>query len=234
MTEEAATKTEPKAEPYRGKYTEEELRTRGIGKYVGNRDYGYDTKKRTYLEEGVWTAFSKLRSSMKPIVTDDLGYVFHELGEHTAQIRIDTFLIHRAQGKSVSIPQPVVPQNALVKPDAAVAGKSKAELVLPLFNIEDFGDNAEVEIDTFRDLNWIYKNIAVKNVKPSDAPSPGAFAHLQYIQLNEQNMLDFYTKVYPRLIPAKSQLEGSKFNDDSRTIFSILERLSRESSDSQG
>jgi len=91
------------------KYTERELRDRGIGKFIESRDYGYDTKSRTYREEGVWQAFSKLRSSYRPLVTDDTGYVNHSLATKMAQVQIDTFLLRRAKGEDVSIPQPLVP-----------------------------------------------------------------------------------------------------------------------------
>ncbi len=37
----------------RGKYTEQELRDRGVGKFLGNRDYGWDTKISTYHDEDV-------------------------------------------------------------------------------------------------------------------------------------------------------------------------------------
>lgn len=104
---------------------------------------------------------------------------------------------------------------------------------LELVNIKEFGTAADAAIDPVRDLTWIYHNIAVKNVKPKDAPSPGAYAHLKFIQQNDENRVDFFTKVYPRIIPAKSQLDkAGTFNDDGRTDIELVDRLLRESEDS--
>ena len=98
-----------------------------------------------------------------------------------------------------------------------------------------FGDSVEAEIDPIRDLTWIYNHIAVKDVKPSDAPSPGAYAHLMFVQENNENRVDFFTKVYPRIIPSKSQVENtSKFYDYNRSTFDLLDRLLKEGEDGSG
>jgi len=221
MTEEIAPKTTPTG------YTEEQLLERHIGKRDVNQkeDYGWPVKRSAYKELGVYTEFNLLRHSLKPLLTDWKAYTNEEWVNKIAVLIMDTYLIRKSRGVKVSVPQPVVPKNAQI---AAAAGGSTVAPVITLFDMEAFGDNADAEIDVIKDLNWIYKNIAVKNLKPADAPSPGAYAHLQYIQTSEQNMLDFYTKVYPRLIPAKSQLDKANFNDDDRKTFDLLDRLSSE------
>lgn len=94
--------------------------------------------------------------------------------------------------------------------------------------LKELGDKL-VDIDPIADLTWIYQNILTKNPDVRTAPSPGAYAHLRFIQDSKEHMEDFYTKVYPRLIPAKSQIENmSKKYDDNRTVFDLLERLSGE------
>lgn len=209
--------------PPRG-YSEQELRDRGIGKYIEARMYGWDTKERTYREEKVKAAYVKLKSSFRPLVTDETGYVFHDLASKIAQKQIDTFLLRRSRGDDVVIPQPVAPKRVV----EAEGKKADGFLV----NMGDFGESADAEMDPVRDLTWIYNHVAVRDVEPCDAPSPGAYAHLKFIQQSADNMVDFFTKVYPRIIPSKSQIESlNKFNDDGRANFDILERLQGESED---
>ena len=206
------------------KYTESELRARHIGKYIEPRSYGWEEKARVYREEKVWQAFSALRSSIRPLVTDDAGYVWNEWANRIASIMIDTFLLRRTKGENVSLPQPLVPQSALN--DGEDGG------VIPMHDISEFGEVSD-KIDIQKNLIWIYNNLAVKNISPFNAPSPGAYAQLKFIQRSEQNMMDFLTKVFPKLIPSKSQLdEGDSNNDDDRTTFELLARLQGESTDS--
>lgn len=211
------------AEERKFKYTEQELRDRKIGKGVEVRGYGWEEKAGVYRDEGVWKAFAAIRVSFRAAVTDDNGYVYHEYAHRIATIIIDTFLLRRAKGENVTLPQPWVPQNVL---------NIDEDSVIPMHDMADFGEMPE-KLDIQKNLLWIYNNLAVKNVLPANAPSPGAYAQLKFIQLNEQNMMDFLTKVFPRLIPSKSQLDTpDKLNDDNRTNFELLERLQSEMSES--
>jgi hypothetical protein len=90
------------------------------------------------------------------------------------------------------------------------------------------------KIDTIADINWIYNHLMVADVTADDAPSPGAWAHLQYHRSTPEAMTDFFTKVYPRLIPAKSQKLQDKFHDDGRTTFDLLDRLLAEDEAGEG
>lgn len=199
-------------------YTEEELRRSQVGKYVDSQmGYGKEDKKRCYREQGIWTVYSKLRSYYRKCVTDETGWVDHDLATRVAQRQVDTFLILRAQGKEIAEP--------------AVSGEgvqsSHSEDGEELFNIEEFGGREGM--DPITDLTWIYNHLAVKGVKPGDAPNPGVYAHLRFIQKTQENMADFFTKVYPRIIPSKSDVEDkSKFRDDGRENFELLERVLKE------
>lgn len=204
-------------------YTEEELRRCHVGKYVDTRigtAAGAD-KTRCYRDQGVYPLYLQIRGWYKKQLTDETGYVFHDLANQVTEKIIDTYLILRARGKPIA--EPVVPGENVTA--VTPAGEAKG-----LLDLAEFGDSADAEMDPIRDLTWIYNNIAVRDVKPSDAPSPGAYAHLKFVQQNEENKVDFFTKVYPRIIPAKSQVENlSKFNDDNRATFDLLGRLSGES-----
>jgi hypothetical protein len=96
--------------------------------------------------------------------------------------------------------------------------------------------NWDGKIDTISDINWIYNHLMIADVKPEDAPSPGAWAHLQYHRSTPAAMDDFFTKVYPRLIPAKGTIQKmqDKFHDDGRTTFDLLDRLLAEDAAGEG
>jgi hypothetical protein len=208
-------------------YTEEELRRVKVGKYVDSHDYGFEEKKHCYRDQGVWPLFSQLRAFYRKKCTDETGYVFHDIATHVAQVQIDTYLILRARGKLIA--EPIVPSDSLIA--AAVDNGTAAGD--ELFDLSEFGGQGEIDPITM--MTWVFNNMSVKGVTPKDAPSPGAYAYLRFIQKNQDNMVDFYTKAFPRLIPAKSQMENSdKFNDDNRATFDLLGRLSGEGDDGSG
>jgi hypothetical protein len=195
-------------------YTEEELRRAYIGKYVDSQiGYGREDKKRCYRDQGVWMIYGKLRSYYRRIVTDETGWVDHDLATRMAQRQVDTYLLLRSRGTPVT--EPKVPGE-----EAA----SHSEEGKDLFDITEFknGDG----IDPIGMLTWVFNNLAVKGIKPGEAPSPGAFAYLRFVQQSHENQVDFYTKVLPRIIPAKSTMEDqNKFRDDGRTNFDLLDRV---------
>ena len=84
-----------------------------------------------------------------------------------------------------------------------------------------------------KDIRWIFNHIGIKDVRPSDAPSAGAWGYLQAIKQNDEIMHDFYRSVYPRLLPSSSEIETeSKFVDDGRRIsqetIDLVAQASRE------
>ena len=196
--------------------TREELMSKGCGIYCDTRDcVAWQRKQRElYKMNNVLEYFKTRRAYFLKGGSNP-----YQAGK-AAQAETDEMLFKLAAGVGNATP---ATQNALV-PDTS-----------GLVDIAEFGDAADAEIDPIRDLTWIYNNMAVKNVKPSDAPSPGAYAHLQFVQENDQNKVDFFTRVYPRIIPAKSQVENvSRYNDDNRTTLDILDRLQGESKDGSG
>lgn len=205
-------------------YSTQELVDRRIGKFIGNREYGWDVKRQTYKDEKVFTAFTKLRASLRPLVTDDNDYVYNEVADKVAQRMIDTFLMRRAKGQDVEVPQPVAPMK-VIEDQQKQAEQSAVDFLADSSEFE----NVDADMDPVRDLTWIYNHVAIRDVSPSEAPSPGAYAHLKFIQKNDDNMVDFFTKVYPRIIPSKSQIENlGKFNDDGRSNLDLLSQLQAE------
>ena len=210
----------------RGKYTELEWRTRGVGKFHEPQTREWDTKLSTYHDEEVKRAFLAVKASLRLLFTDSGGYHYIEIAHQAAQIMIDKFLLQRCKGEKVPIPGPVVLESSLQPVAKAVKGKGilKATAVKADFTKWDG------KIDTISDINWIYNHLMISDVRAEDAPSPGAWAHLQYHRSTPAAMDDFFTKVYPRLIPAKGTIQKmqDKFHDDGRTTFDLLDRLLKE------
>lgn len=214
-------------------YTERELVERGIGKTIQPRDNGWTQKSEVYHLCGVWEVFSKLRASYRERCTSSANWVDNNLMNIMAQNEVDKYLKLKCRGEEVSAPVPLDDVLTL-RVKLEEAQKRIAEMEggggdSGLVSLSDFGDAACAGIDPVRDINWIYNNLAVKGIMPADAPSPGAYAHLRYIQANEKAMEAFFNSVYPRMIPAKSQIEDvTKRNDDGRRHFELLDRLQAE------
>lgn len=86
--------------------------------------------------------------------------------------------------------------------------------------------------DPLEDLRWVFQALGAKDLTPEDAPSPGAWALLTDLQGDELARKSFYTTVYPKLLPPKSQMDQDDDHaDDGRGQFRIIEGLLREPDD---
>jgi len=205
------------------KFTESELRARSVGKATPTAHYRWLEKRKTYIDAKVLPTYMVLLSKFNIFFMDEKGYQDIERAHAAACIPIDTYLLKLAAGKEATLPVIDICANKIEEDDSM------------FHNISEFGELADAEMNPVRDLTWIYNNIAVKDVKPSSAPSPGAFAHLKFIQDSDTNRVDFFTKVYPRIIPSKTQIENmTKNHDDGRSTSDLLDRLQAESLDDQG
>ena len=216
-------------EPSLGKYTELELRKRFIGKYIGTRTHEWATKLSTYSDERVRGAFMAVRRSAAILCTDVEGFQYHEIAHHLATTMIDRYLLQRSKGDEVPVPGPIVSSSSLQPKAEVKPGKGILKSTALKSDFKDW----DGKIDTISDINWIYNHLMIADVKPSDAPSPGAWAHLQYHRSTPAAMDEFFTKVYPRLIPAKGTIQKMQDlkHDDGRTTFDLLDRLLAECGD---
>ena len=224
--------SEKKIGENRGKYTELELRQRFVGKYIGKRTHEWATKLSTYHDEGVKREFMAIRRSAAILCTDIEGYQYHDIAHHLATTMIDKYLLQRCKGMDVPVPGPVISESSLQVAPTVKKGKG---ILKPTAKKADF-KNWDGKIDTISDINWIYNHLMIADLKPEDAPSPGAWAHLQYHRSSPAAMDEFFTKVYPRLIPAKGVIQKMQdlFHDDGRTTFDLLERLLAEDAAGEG
>jgi hypothetical protein len=80
--------SERKIDEIRGKYTELELRSRGIGKFHEPQTREWDKKLVTYHDEEVKRAFLAIKRSMRLLCTDVEGYHYIEIAHQLAQIKV--------------------------------------------------------------------------------------------------------------------------------------------------
>lgn len=86
--------------------------------------------------------------------------------------------------------------------------------------------------DPIGDLKWVFQALGAKDLTPKDAPSAGAWALLTTLQTDEVLLKGFYTTVFPKLLPSKTQIDkGEDRVDDGRKLFGIIEQLLREPPD---
>jgi len=191
------------------------------------RTPGWATKLSTYHDEQVKRQFMVIQRSLDLLCTDVEGYQYYELAHKVAQVMMDKYLLQRVKGQDVPVPCPVISESSL---QSVPAGAPIVPNGLKPTAVKADFTKWDGKIDTISDINWIYNHLMVADVKPEDAPSPGAWAHLQYHRSNTAAMADFFTKVYPRLIPSKSVMQKmeDKAHDDGRTTFSLLDRLLKE------
>ena len=107
----------------------------------------------------------------------------------------------RAEGKTRSEAQVAAweamaekfPPLACVEPDSIVAEELDVDLV-QLANL----DSPEFHADA----KWVYQHLLVRGVKFEDAPSPGAWAMLQWAKRNQNR---FFENVMPKAVAAKEK-----------------------------
>jgi hypothetical protein len=196
-------------------YTYDELVAAGVGKYIPTRTAGYDQKKKAYSKEKVWQHFARLRDEYRLKFTDATGYVDQEMANKTAQAETDNLLLKRAEGKAVALPND----------DPEPTEPDGDEFLLPA----ELFEKPDVPLDPLQIIDYVFDNIGIKDVKPEDAPSAGAYAYLKHVQQGPERMADFYKSVWSKTIPSKSLIEDVRNqNDDGRSNFELLERLEAE------
>ena len=154
---------EKKIEQSKGKYTELELRTRGIGKFHDTRTEEWATKLSTYHDEEVKRAYLAIKRSLALLCTDVDGFQYHEIAHQAAQVILDKYLLQRSKGQDVPIPGPVVSESSLQSAPKVKQGKG---ILKATATKADFA-KWDGKIDTVSDINWIYNIVkdAVRQIK---------------------------------------------------------------------
>jgi len=162
-----------------------------------------------------------------------------------AEDRWDEFVDNRERLKQKSIPPErawelayeAYKKNTVPEvPDAPAAAKEKPSSPQKESSIVDLSKQFTRDfLDATRNasiteiVNFVFNSIDIPTVRPKDAPCAGAWSLLQAVQRDEQLKYQFYTSVWPRMIPSKSELEKmTAYQDDGREELSVIERLQRE------
>jgi len=81
---------------------------------------------------------------------------------------------------------------------------------------------------TQQSVIWVAKHIAVDDAVAEEAPSSEAWGMLIWAQRTGHNEREFWTSIYPKLLPTRTQLDAeARFTDDGRAIISIIDRVRR-------
>lgn len=97
-----------------------------------------------------------------------------------------------------------------------------------LLTREQFLRYNQLEHDIQSDLRWAYMALGAKDLKPEDAPSPGAWFIYATTKDNDLAKKSFITGPLTKLLPTKAQMEKLDRAEDGRKCFDLIERLLRE------
>ena len=97
-----------------------------------------------------------------------------------------------------------------------------------LLTREQFLAYNQLEHDIKADLLWAYQALGARDLKPEDAPSPGAWFIYAATKDNDLARKSFITGPLTKLLPTKAQMEKDNRAEDGREQFDLIERLLRE------
>ena len=93
-----------------------------------------------------------------------------------------------------------------------------------LVPLDEFGDSAATDAGAIR---WTAEHIAVADIKPADAPSRSAWGLLAWAR-RKQNQHAFWSQIFPKVLPTRSQAEGHGDEHDPgiAAVEDVLAKLS--------
>lgn len=114
-------------------------------------------------------------------------------------------------------------ENFVVEPDT----ESEIEPT-ELMTREQYLKYEGLEHDIKADLKWAYHALGAEDLKPEDAPSPGAWFIYAAIKDDDLAKKSFITGPLTKLLPTKAQMEKDDRATDGRKCYDLIERLLRE------
>lgn len=76
-------------------------------------------------------------------------------------------------------------------------------------------------------VEWVFNNVSVQDIKPSDAPCAGAWQWLADCRASSKERASL-RQIWSKLLPTKQQIEQGAFSDDGREQFDLLDRVLNE------
>lgn len=90
-------------------------------------------------------------------------------------------------------------------------------------------DGETLDADIRSEVEWVRTHLAISDVKAANSPGPGAWALYHWVLENPAHRQIFYTQIYTKLIPSRSQLDKEdRFTDDGSEIDALLVKALRE------
>lgn len=203
-------------------YTEEELRMRGVGEILDVQENRWKIKKATFINEGVWTHFLKLRSGFTELLPIAKGGISSVMAESCAQTVMDRFLILRSQGLEGKIPKQVIVVSEEPKEKKKAEEKDDKDKIR-LYDAKHFGDRKNVTAN--EEVRWIFANIKKKGVKESEAPSLAAFAEMMDLRENTELYREYRRTMLPKLMTKEEAEKGGKLMDSGKKTIELIDRL---------
>ncbi len=79
----------------------------------------------------------------------------------------------------------------------------------------------------FDDMMFVKDNWRIKEIKPSDCPSPNAWNYIMEMRNSAEFREEFFTKIFPRIVPSKTQVDDMmSFRDSGQDLKRVIEELS--------
>jgi len=98
---------------------------------------------------------------------------------------------------------------------------------LELFDASAF-ERSSGKASQLEEIDWVKEHLAVKGVRPEDAPSSGAFAMWQTYSRNWSARQFFFEKVWPKVLPSIRDLkQAKKFSDDGRKLSDLEDGVAK-------
>lgn len=80
---------------------------------------------------------------------------------------------------------------------------------------------AKPVIDERTMLRWVFENMGTAEVKPEDAPSPGAYSMWLFYRDDPKARQDFYQTIWPKVFTKTESVEDRKMADNGEAISTI-------------
>jgi hypothetical protein len=204
------------------KFTEQELKGRSIGTFKDPEGVDgvlakYRIKIATYQEEGVEKSYRSLyKSFMALLIPSDTpkDYADKYASAKCSQMMIDAYLLRGSRGEKCEIPNKVHLYE--IKKESDKDG-------IELFDADMFEDKAGVTAN--EELRWIFENMRLEGVEPTDAPSIGAYSLLMHLRTNAQAMQKFYDSLWPKLLAKEDAEKTGKLEDSGKDTIELIDRL---------
>jgi hypothetical protein len=78
----------------------------------------------------------------------------------------------------------------------------------------------------FDDMMFVKDNWRIKEIIPADCPSPNAWNYIMEMRNSAEFREEFFTKIFPRIVPSKTQVDDMmSFRDSGQDLKRVIEEL---------